>query len=187
MTGCWLPPLGYTRQDLSIQGGHQYCWCNLLLNSSGHKNILHKGHLWCSADISYWWRRCILIDFRGDTNFHQYRLILQQPGRYLPHTFWWSCVYWTVTLLGLHQLWVPSERLIVMSSKNHESRIWEVIPFLGGDAHHDTAWLILNINQCFCSPLPSGGLLSYFAYFIFWIILHPFWVFFCVYYSLLPA
>ena len=30
--GCWISPLGCTRQDLSIQEGHQYCWFMLLLH-----------------------------------------------------------------------------------------------------------------------------------------------------------
>ena len=31
----------------------------------------------------------------------------------------------------------------------NNSRIWEIIPFFGGDSHHDNTWCILNINQCF--------------------------------------
>ena len=31
----------------------------------------------------------------------------------------------------------------------HDSRRWEVIPFLIGDPHNETAWCIFNIFQCF--------------------------------------
>ena len=45
VTGCWLPPLSYTINDLSIEGGHQSCWYNLLLHLSGKIDIFHRWHL----------------------------------------------------------------------------------------------------------------------------------------------
>ena len=48
----WISPLGYTRQYLSIQGGHKKFWCKLLLNFSGHVGIVHQGHLWYLTYIS---------------------------------------------------------------------------------------------------------------------------------------
>ena len=53
VTECWLPPLVYTRQDLSIQGGRQFCWYGLLLYCSGHIDIFHQALIfikygfWC--------------------------------------------------------------------------------------------------------------------------------------------
>ena len=82
--GCWLSPLDCTKQDLSIHEGHQYYLCMLHLHWNGHVNISCQEHLWCLADIYHWWRHCMLTDFWESTNFHQYRLILQQPGWYRP-------------------------------------------------------------------------------------------------------
>ena len=49
--GCWISPLGYNRQEFSIQGGHQYCWCKLLLNWSVHLGIVHHKHHRCLTEI----------------------------------------------------------------------------------------------------------------------------------------
>ena len=108
--------LVYTRQDLSIQGGQQSCWCKLVLYYSGHVDIVNHEHLLCLTYIFYWWRHCMLIYCQEDTNFHQYWLLIHQPGWYLPHTLCWNCVCYTRTLLGIYLLLVPSARLLVMRS-----------------------------------------------------------------------
>ena len=123
MTGCWISPLGCNKQDLSIHEGTQYCWFMLLLNCSGHIDIVHQEHLWCLIDICRWQKRCMLNEFLGGTNFHQYRLLKHHPGWYLPQAFLWR---------GL---------------KEHESRIWDITPFFGWDDHLDTALCILKIQQ----------------------------------------
>ena len=51
VTGYWLYPLGCTKRDLSIQEGHQYYWCMLLLSCNVHVDISHKEHVWCLTDI----------------------------------------------------------------------------------------------------------------------------------------
>ena len=33
--------------------------------------------------------------------------------------------------------------------KNRESKIWDIIPFIGGDVRHETTWCILSIHQYF--------------------------------------
>ena len=38
-------PLGYTKKDLSIQEGHQSCWCKVLLHCSEHVGIVNQGNL----------------------------------------------------------------------------------------------------------------------------------------------
>ena len=45
MTGCWLSPLGFNKHDLSIQEGYQPCWFMLLLNCSGHVDVVHQEHI----------------------------------------------------------------------------------------------------------------------------------------------
>ena len=102
VTGCWLYPLGYTRHDLINQGDRQFCWCRLHLYFSGHVDIVHQENFWYLTDIFHWWRRCMLIDYREGTNFHQLLILLQQIGWYLPHTLRWSFICCVRTLLWFH-------------------------------------------------------------------------------------
>ena len=104
VTGCWLSLLGYTREVFSIQGGHQYFWCKLLLHCIVHVDIFHQENLWCLTDIFHWWKCCMLIDFWEDNRFYQYRILLQKPGWYLLHTLCWDFVFCAITLLGIY-LW----------------------------------------------------------------------------------
>ena len=53
----------------------------------------------------------------------------------------------------------------------HESRIWEVIPFIGRDSHDDTAWCIFNIYPFFL--LHQVDCSQVFIASFFWMILHP--------------
>ena len=69
LTGFWIPPLVYTRQDLNIHGVHQSCWCIFLLHCIWHMYIFHKEHLWFLTDISCWWKCCMLTDFREGNQF----------------------------------------------------------------------------------------------------------------------
>ena len=47
---------------------------------------------------------------------------------------------------------------------NHMYKIWEVIPLLGGDAHQEIAWFILNISQCFMFSSSTMGLVTIFSF-----------------------
>ena len=117
VTGYWLSPLGYTGQDLIIQGGQQYCWYRLLLNCIGNIDIFHQEHLWCLTDIFHLWRRCMLIDCWEDTNFHQYRILLHPPGCYLTEALCWSCVCCVITIFRIYLWWIPYARLLMMRSR----------------------------------------------------------------------
>ena len=163
MTWCWIYPLGYTRQDLIIQGSHQYCWCKLLLCCSGHIDISHQEHLWCLTYIFHWWRCFMLIYCWQDTIFHQYQILLQQPVWYLPHALCWNYVCCERTIIGLYLWWVTSTRLLIMIYKKNEPIRWDIIPLCGGDAHHETAWLILNIHQCLLLSSSIRGVVTVFS------------------------
>ena len=114
VTGFWIPPLGYTRHYFSIQVGHQFCWCKLLLNCSGHVYIFCQEHLLCLTDIFHLWRGCMFIDFQYDTNFHKLWLLLHHPVWYIPHELCWYCVCWAIKLPGIYLWWFPSGVLLVM-------------------------------------------------------------------------
>ena len=116
VTGCCLSPLGCNRQYFSIQGGHQSCWCKLLMHCILNVDIFHQGYLWCLTYISYWWRCCMLIYFQEGTNFNKYRLLLKQPGWYISYTLCWRFVCCARTIIGFYQWWVTSSRIFVMRS-----------------------------------------------------------------------
>ena len=59
--------------------------------------------------------------------------------------------------------------------EKHDPSIWEIITLFGRYSHHETAWHILNIYQCFFSPPPSGGFFQIFLASYSWMILHPLW------------
>ena len=188
VTGCWLPPLGYTRKDFSIQVGHQYCWCKLLLCCNVHFGIVHQDHIWYLTDIFHWRRHFMLIDCQKGTNFHQCRILIHNPGWYLPHALCWCCVCCVKTFLRIHQLWVPSAKILVMrSSKTQFQEIGgHHIPHWGCPSwdcmmhpHHWPMFFVILLHQ--------GGCYHIFLASFFWMLLHPIWIFFCVEYFLFPA
>ena len=84
---------------------------------------------------------------------------------------------WTRTLLRLYKWWVSSERLIVMSFGKTWLQEMVCNPIIGGVAHHESAWYIPNINQCFSVLLFHQGSCSQsFLASFFWIIVHIIWV-----------
>ena len=58
--------------------------------------------------------------------------------------------------------------------ENHETRIWDIIPSFGGDANHETAWCIINIQQYFLLYSSIRGIVPIFSLFhipeCFWIL-----------------
>ena len=60
---------------------------------------------------------------------------------------------------------------------NHESRRWEVIPFLSGDDHHENSLFILNINQCVFFYSSTRGIVS-----IFYLLRFSEW--FCIFFEI---
>ena len=116
VTECWISPLVYTIQYFIIQGGLQSFWCNLFLHCSGHIDIIHQEYLCFLTYIWHWWRCWVLVYCREDTNFRQYRILLQQPGWYLSQALFWRCFCCTRTLLVLYLWCVPSAILLVMRS-----------------------------------------------------------------------
>ena len=117
VTGCWLPPLGCTEQDLIIHEGNKACWCMLLLNCIRYVDIDQQEHLWCLTDIFHWWKRCMLNDCKVGTHFHKYWILLQQPGWYIPHALCYNCVCCAIPLLRINLCWATSAILNVMRSE----------------------------------------------------------------------
>ena len=58
----------------------------------------------------------MLINFREGTNFYQFRILLQQPGWYLPHALHWHCLCCLIMLLWFYQLQALYVRLILLRS-----------------------------------------------------------------------
>ena len=116
VTGCCLSPLGCTRQDLSIQEGHQFCWFMFLLHCSGHIDIVNQKHTWCLTDIWHWWKHCMLTDCQEGTHFHQCCLMLHQPGLYLPHALYYHCVCCVIKVISFYLWWDLSARTTMTRS-----------------------------------------------------------------------
>ena len=167
VTGCWISPVGSTIHILSIQGGHLLWWCRLLLNYSGHMCIVHQVHIWYLTDIFHWIRHCMLIDCREDTNFNQYRILMQQPGWYLPHSLCWSCVCCAI------DIYIDSSVMVSILNNSCDD-VWKnVSPGYGISSHSLVGIPIMRLYDAssaftnfFASP-PSGGLIPYFPWFVF--------------------
>ena len=103
------------------------------MNCIGHADNAHQGNLLYLADILHWWRYCMFIYCWEGTNFHHYQLLLHQIGWYLPHALCWLWFFCVKTFLWNNQLWVQSERLIVMRSEKKwiQKRIDHPIPWWG--------------------------------------------------------
>ena len=66
-----------------------------------------------------------------------------------------------LSLLHYNSLWficdgVHLQDLLCWGLTEYEPMILEIIPFFGGDVHHETAWWILNIRQYFFLLLHQG-------------------------------
>ena len=67
--------------------------------------------------------------------------------------------------------------LLWWSLAKKEYRIWGVIPFLGGDAQHETVWCILRTYQYVLFYSSIRVLVPYFSTSYYWILVHLPWVF----------
>ena len=159
------------------------------MNFIGHIDIAHQRYLWCLTYILCWRKCCMLTDYWGCTNFRRYRLLLQQPWWYLPHTLCFHFVCCVRTILGIYLWWDPYARFPVMRSDitgaqymGYHLIIWWVYPSWDCMMHPQ-----LKIHQCFCYSPPSGGLLPDFPCLRFLDASAPSFRFVCVYYSLFPA
>ena len=143
LIGCCISPLGYTRQDLSVQGVHQSCWYMSIMHHSWHVDIFHPGYLWCLTDIFHRWRRWMFIDFQKGTNVHQYRILLQHLGWYLPHALCWRCVCCAIKVLGLYLWWVTYARLLV----TRYGKTW--VHDMGSNPNY---WWVFPSQECMMHP-----------------------------------
>ena len=160
-------------------------WCRLLLNCSGHVDVVHQEHFWYLIDIFHWWSHCMLIYCRQGTNFHQFRILVQQLGWYLPHTLHWH-FFWRERFFGFIGDSLRLQYLLWWVMIKHDSSRWDIIPFLGGYSHHETACCIFNMYQFFCSP-PSESLFPDFSWFVFLNASASYLSFVCIYHSLFPT
>ena len=128
----------------------------------------------------------MLFDFWEGTNFHQYRILLQHPGWYLPHALCWSCVRCAKNFFDFISDGFHLQYFLWWGLAKHESRRWYIIPFIGGNYHHETKLCILNIDQCILFSSSIRGLVPIFSLISFSECFCIFFEFFYVEHSLFP-
>ena len=84
-----------------------------------------------------------------------------------------TCIILALLLSGVNDYWASYVSGLYFQDRlrwgqtEYEYRICQIIPLFGREAHHETAWCILYINNALYHPSPSDGLFPYFPCFVF--------------------